>query len=103
MSMHDSAPLQMKTSSHSCPVCGYAKLHESPRSSSGGGSFEICPSCGFQFGVSDDDDGISYEEWREDWIDGGMEWTSKGIEQPRVWDAKAALATVTKAAKKRSK
>lgn len=93
----------MKTSSHSCPVCGYAKLHEAPRSSSGGGSFEICPSCGFQFGVSDDDDGISYEEWREDWIDSGMEWTSKGIEQPPAWDAKAALATVIKAAKKSSK
>ena len=93
----------MKTSAHTCPVCGFTKLKEAPRSKSGGGSFEICPSCGFQFGVSDDDDGISYEEWREDWIDGGMEWCSKGIEQPHGWNAGAALAAIRKAAKKSGK
>ena len=27
-----------------------------------GGSYEICPSCGFQFGVSDDDLGSTYEQ-----------------------------------------
>ena len=93
----------MKAPAHPCPVCGFTKLRAAPRSSSGVGSMEICPSCGFQFGVSDDDDGISYEEWREDWIEGGMEWTSTGIEQPRGWNAAAALATVKKAAVKRSK
>ena len=52
---------------HRCPVCGYRKLREKPRTYDGGGSFEICPSCGFQFGVSDDDlpdarDGLSRKE-----------------------------------------
>ena len=46
-----------------CPVCGYPELEEPPRSPrTGGGSYEICPSCGFQFGVTDDDKGVSYEE-----------------------------------------
>ena len=45
---------------HKCPVCGYPKLEEAPRTQAGGGSYEICPSCGFQFGVSDDDRGFTY-------------------------------------------
>jgi hypothetical protein len=59
--------------SFGCPVCGYDGLDEEPRLSAGGGSFEICPSCGFQFGVSDDDEGFTYDAWRKQWIDGGME------------------------------
>ncbi|MEN3943092.1 hypothetical protein WJU23_17470 [Prosthecobacter sp. SYSU 5D2] len=76
----------MKTPSYFCPVCGYARLKELPRSASGGPSYEICPACGFQFGVSDDDDEITYEQWRADWVDGGMEWTSLGIPKPRGWE-----------------
>ena len=90
----------MKTASHTCPVCAYAKLKEAPRSSSGGGSFEICPACGFQFGVSDDDDGISYEEWREDWLERGMEWSSIGIKKPKGWDPQKALSSLKKAKQK---
>ncbi len=83
-----------KTQRHTCPVCGFDRLKEAPRSSSGGASFEICPACGFQFGVSDDDDGISPEEWREDWIARGMEWTSKGIRPPRGWRPEERLAAL---------
>jgi len=86
----------MKVATHTCPVCAYPKLKEAPRSKSGGGSFEICPACGFQFGVSDDDDDISYDEWREEWIERGQEWSSKGIPQPKTWDAKKALAAMKK-------
>jgi hypothetical protein len=32
---------------------------------SGGGSYEICPSCGFRFGATDNDEGISYASWRQ--------------------------------------
>lgn len=81
----------MKTPAHSCPVCGYPKLHEPPRSASGGASYEICPACGFQFGVSDDDDGITYEQWRADWVENGMEWTSLGIAKPRGWEKRKCL------------
>lgn len=86
----------MKTTSHqhTCPVCGYDRLQEAPRSKSGGASFEICPACGFQHGVSDDDDGITFEEWREDWISRGMEWSSKGIPCPKSWQPEALLGRV---------
>ena len=79
---------------YDCPVCGYDELAESPRGGSGGGSFEICPSCGFQFGVSDDDEGISYEKWRERWIEGGMAWSSIGRPQPADWDPAKQLKRV---------
>lgn len=78
----------MKTPIHSCPVCGFPGLKEPPRSVSGGPSYEICPACGFQFGVSDDDDEIGYDQWRADWVEGGMEWTSLGIAQPKGWEKK---------------
>jgi hypothetical protein len=71
---------------HRCPVCGYPDLCESPRLSGGGGSYEICPSCGFQFGVSDDDRKLTYGQWRERWRSEGMRWASLGIPRPRGWD-----------------
>jgi hypothetical protein len=75
-----------------CPVCGYDGLEEEPRPPSGGGSFEICPSCGFQFGVSDDDRGFTYERWRQIWIDGGMIWDKGRSPAPVGWDPRAQLA-----------
>ncbi|MFN0130449.1 MAG: hypothetical protein ACKV19_27620 [Verrucomicrobiales bacterium] len=68
-----------------CPVCDYPKLSEPPRSEFGGGSFEICPSCGFQFGVNDDDEGISYETWRRRWEAAGMPWTSVALKKLDSW------------------
>ena len=78
-----------------CPVCGYPKLKEKPRTANGGGSFEICPSCGFQFGVTDDDRGYSYGQWRRRWIKKGMKWSSKSIE-PADWNPGAQLAAIKK-------
>jgi uncharacterized Zn finger protein (UPF0148 family) len=75
---------------HTCPVCGYPKLKETPRSRDGGGSYEICPSCGFQFGVSDDDAGFSYEKWREQWRKDGMKWSSAS-KPPKDWNPAAQL------------
>jgi hypothetical protein len=70
---------------HPCPVCDYPNLSEPPRSEFGGGSFEICPSCGFQFGVNDDAEGISYETWRRRWEARGMLWSGVGLKQPASW------------------
>ena len=70
---------------YTCPVCDYPNLSEPPRSEFGGGSFEICPSCGFQFGVNDDDEGISYESWRRRWEAAGMPWSSVALKQPASW------------------
>jgi hypothetical protein len=55
-------------SAYTCPVCGYQALTEHPQPPEGGGSLEICPSCGYQFGVSDVDRGITYSQWRDSWI-----------------------------------
>jgi len=76
---------------HPCPVCGWPALAEPPRSPSGGGSYEICPCCGFQFGVSDDDAGISPAEWRRRWIAGGMKWASLSRTAPARWSATRQL------------
>jgi hypothetical protein len=74
-----------------CPVCGYPALHEAPRTEVGGGSYEICPSCGYHFGVSDDDGGYDYDAWRRAWIGAGMPWYSQAITPPSEWDPVAQL------------
>jgi hypothetical protein len=79
---------------HACPCCGFPALLEPPRSKSGGASYEICPSCGFQFGVSDDDDGFTYQTWRALWKKRGLPWSSKGIPLPPGWNAKSQLASL---------
>lgn len=82
-------------SSYTCPVCGYPDLGEPPRSPSGGGSYEICPSCGFEFGVSDDDLGFTYDEWRQRWIALGMPWESKEVRPPpEGWNPRQQLQAV---------
>ena len=74
-----------------CPVCGYPGLKEPIRSAGGSGSYEICPSCSFQFGVTDDDRGIGYEQWRTRWIRQGMPWDSGTSMPPTGWDPRAQL------------
>jgi hypothetical protein len=74
-----------------CPVCGFPDLHEAPRSPAGGGSYEICPSCGFEFGVSDDDQGYTYTQWRSKWIANGMPWMSIDMKRPDGWDPVSQL------------
>jgi hypothetical protein len=72
--------------SNICPVCGYPELTDDPKRL---GSFEICRSCGFQFGVSDR--GITHDQWRKQWIESGMLWNSKGRKPPENWDPKTQL------------
>lgn len=78
-----------------CPVCGYPGLDDAPRSASGGASYEICPSCGFEYGYTDDDQGYSYEAWRAKWIDRGMPWDAAGDEPaPEGWDPRRQLSSL---------
>ena len=76
-----------------CPVCGFPQMTEPPRSLSGGGSSEICPSCGYQHGVDDDDNGRSHASWREEWKRGGMKWQSTSA-PPKNWKPEEQLAKV---------
>jgi len=69
-----------------CPICGYDELYDPPKSlNTGAGSYEICPCCGFQFGVTDDDRGYDYDQWRKKWIDEGMPWRDL-VAPPAGWD-----------------
>ena len=83
----------MGTMKYKCPVCGYPELHNPPRVGDGG-SYEICPSCGFQFGVDDDDKGFTYERWRQQWIERGMPWNSIGIRPPAGWNPQKQLRSL---------
>ncbi|MEZ5385018.1 MAG: hypothetical protein R3F13_05835 [Prosthecobacter sp.] len=83
----------MKTNTSTCPVCGYDRLEEPPRNRTGGASMEICACCGFQFGVTDDDDGISYDEYRQGWIKDGMPWASNQ-KAPKGWNPQTQLANL---------
>jgi len=94
--------LHPMAASYLCPVCDYPKLSEPPRSEFGGGSFEICPSCGFQFGVNDDAEGISYETWRRRWESAGMPWRSAIVKKPDFWEPVARHVAPGGAALRRS-
>jgi hypothetical protein len=77
-----------------CPVCGFAGLDAPSRSKTGGGSYVICPSCGFQFGVSDDDGGYTYEEWRKRWIEKGMPRDKGSTAPPADWNPSEQLKRI---------
>ena len=80
-----------------CPVCGYPDLREPPRGEATGGSLEICPSCGFQFGVSDDSRGTTDDHWRQDWVEAGLPWRGLEIKQPQNWNPLEQISKVVTA------
>jgi len=86
-----------------CKVCGFPNLNEEPRGDATGGSYEICPSCGIQFGFHDEAGGDPkrrlkvYEEWRQAWIGGGMVWDKGRTEQPPDWNPVEQLRNVIRA------
>jgi hypothetical protein len=78
--------------SYTCPACGYPALDYPPRVPTGEGSGKICPSCGFEFGVSDDIEGFTYEQWRGHWVEQGMPWaTARFWTPPDGWDPREQL------------
>jgi hypothetical protein len=74
-----------------CPVCGYPDLRDPPRNHWGGASYEICVSCSYQFGFTDEALKITPEEWRKAWISRGMPWDGIGTLPPCHWDPKSQL------------
>src|SRR3954453_18515152 len=56
-----------------CPVCGFL-LQYPPE------DFNICPSCGVEFGA--DTVEYSIQELQRAWIDRGMTWTSRVLPRP---------------------
>ncbi|MGH7136511.1 MAG: hypothetical protein ACREHD_12280 [Pirellulales bacterium] len=72
-----------------CLVCGYPHLSEPPYDESGCASFEICPSCGTEFGYDDATKPI--EALRQEWLDGGAPWWSKDRRPPLGWSGTKQL------------
>lgn len=63
---------------YQCPVCGYDKMSEPPR------SWYICPCCGTEF--ENDDDQVSHSALRSQWIAKGVPWFSSAIMPPKGWN-----------------
>ena len=80
----------METYGFRCPVCGFRSLSEPVCSSEAGWSYEICLSCGFEFGFTDEVHFVSYSSHRAAWVTTGMKWSSSRP-VPRGWDAALLL------------
>ena len=78
-----------------CPVCGYPELVDPAYDQDGGGSLEICPSCGYQFGYTDDDRHITHAQWRGKWIEKGMKWDKGRSTPPLNWNPKKQLENIS--------
>ena len=61
-----------------CPVCAYPALPDPPR------DFEICPSCGTEFGYHDAR--RTHKELRNMWIKNGLHWHSRSVPKPIGWN-----------------
>lgn len=79
--------------SYICPVCGYPELSRDPESLT---SHEICLCCDFEFRVTDNDEGYTYEQWRDKWIKEGMIWDKGETEPPAGWDPEKQLENLKK-------
>ncbi len=78
---------------HVCVVCGFPHLKYPPRPPYDGRRFKFCPSCGYHFGISDEEEGIGYATWRGQWVADDMAWQGPG-EPPTGWDPAAQLAAL---------
>jgi hypothetical protein len=67
-------------------VCGYPELPDPPA------DYEICPSCGTEFGYSDFT--RTHEELRAMWRTNGMQWSATWMPAPPEWNPKRQLATI---------
>ena len=75
-----------------CPVCGFNELWDPPYSASGGGSNEICWSCGYEYGWTDDSQGVDHRSYRQDWVAKGMPWWAGDRHpQPAGWNPEILL------------
>jgi prolyl-tRNA editing enzyme YbaK/EbsC (Cys-tRNA(Pro) deacylase) len=76
----------MERIEHLCPVCGQPGLYEPPYDARGVGSHEICPCCGFHFGLDDDPDReAGIRAWRARWRREGCRWFSAVRTPPAGW------------------
>jgi len=70
---------------YTCPVCGFT-MGATPS------DFNICPSCGTEFGNDDCD--WTIEQLRQAWIDTGAQWWSQNQAAPDGWNSVEQLLRV---------
>jgi hypothetical protein len=91
------SPAAALSDERTCPVCGYAGLKEPPYAATNAEityavpSFEICPSCAFEFGFDDEAVGLSFAEYRKQWVDAGCQWSSTQRRPPENWSGARQL------------
>lgn len=68
-----------------CPVCGY-EMADGPL------DYNICPSCGTEFGLHDANSSI--DTLRAAWFATGPRWYSGVVAQPTNWNPFSQVATV---------
>jgi hypothetical protein len=66
-----------------CPICAFPDLAKGPLDEAGTTSYEICPSCGFEFGY---DDGVLKETYESYRAEGGRKWWSESQPIPAFWN-----------------
>ncbi|MEM5014490.1 hypothetical protein [Niallia taxi] len=77
-----------------CSVCGFARLRGPLYNKDGLPDISlICGCCGFHPGYDDDELGYSFETYRDEWIQNGMEWLREE-EKPPNWDLNKQLSNI---------
>ena len=72
-----------------CPICGYPEMTQPAYDEYDCCSWDICPSCGVEFGYHDAT--RSHETLRQQWLEKGAEWYSAVTAPPWNWNPQAQL------------
>jgi hypothetical protein len=76
-----------------CPVCGYPNLdYPAMDPLSGNPSFDICPSCGCEFGYDDATIQVK-DSYRKRWIKNGAVWFKPEL-KPQNWSLRDQLELI---------
>ena len=70
---------------YQCPVCGYG-MEDEPC------NFNICPSCGTEFGYHDAN--VPVRTLRASWLRNGAQWWSTTDSEPAGWDPYAQVSNL---------
>lgn len=90
---------QSEKNINTCLACGF-KGEEEPfyiyidETHFGQNEGAICPSCGYQPGVTDIDKGYSFKAWRHKWVEAGAQWGTIFVIPSKDWNAKDQLRTI---------
>ncbi len=78
-----------------CCICGYDELEE-PQYKDDYATFTICSCCGFESGFDDDavSKPLTFEEYRNKWIELGAPWFSSSKKPSVNWDYKTQLKRI---------